>query len=371
MQLHDLLGKLADKNGSDLHLTLGSPPRMRVNGQLLPIEEEPLTASDTKRLVYSILTESQKHIFEVESELDFSFSLPGLSRYRGNIFMQKGAVGAAIRVIPTTIKTIDDLHLPPILKEMVRKPRGLILITGPTGSGKSTTLAAVVDQINTERAAHIMTIEDPIEFVHMHKKSLINQREVVSDTKSFQSALKHVLRQDPDVVLVGEMRDRETMETALTIAETGHITFGTLHTNSTLQTIDRIIDVFEPVRQPQIRSQLSLVLELVLCQQLIPRVDQRGMVMAMEIMVPTPAIRNLIRENKVHQIYSSMQAGQGGHGMKTMNQSICDLYAAKMISYAHAVESSSNMEELQMLMTRAGLAVRSDITKKWTPSLGT
>jgi twitching motility protein PilT len=277
---------------------------------------------ETKRLCYSILTEAQKQRFEEEWELDLSFGVKGLSRFRANIFMQRGAVAGAFRTIPFRVRTFEDLGLPPVVKELCKKPRGLVLVTGPTGSGKSTTLGAMIDKINSERQEHIVTVEDPIEYLHPHKKCLVNQREVSADTQSFKRALKYILRQDPDVVLVGEMRDLETIEAALTVAETGHLVFATLHTNSCVQTINRILDVFPPYQQPQVRAQLSFVLEGVLSQILIPKASGSGRALCLEIMIPNPAIRNLIREEKVHQIYSQMQVGQTKFGMQTMNQSL-------------------------------------------------
>jgi len=289
----------------------------------------PLTPAESKQLVYGVMTDAQKHRFEEDLELDFSFGLKGLARFRANCFNQRGSVAAVLRVIPWEIKSFEDLHLPPIVARLCERPRGLILITGPTGSGKSTTLAAMIDKINRDRHEHILTIEDPIEFVHPHKNCLVNQREVHSDTKDFHQALRAALREDPDVVLVGEMRDLETVESALRIAETGHLTLGTLHTNSASSTINRIIDVFPSHQQPQIRAQLSLVLEGILCQSLLSRVGGMGRVMAMEILIPNAAIRNLIREDKIHQIYSAMQSGQDKFGMQTFNQSLAVLYFQK------------------------------------------
>src|SRR6266478_5504730 len=317
--MHDLLTLLVERGASDLHITTGTYPQLRVHGKLASLTQfEQLTPADTQRLAYSVLNEGQKQKFEEENELDLSFGIQGLARFRCNIYRQRGAVACAIRVIPTKIKGFHELGLPPIIEQLADRPKGLILVTGPTGSGKSTTLAAMVDKVNSERAEHIVTIEDPIEFVHQHKKCMVNQREVFSDTHSFKNALKSILRQDPDVVLVGEMRDLETISAALTIAETGHLTLGTLHTNSCAQTMNRIIDVFPTEQQSQVRAQLSLVLEGVLSQQLIPKIGG-GRVMALEIMVSTPAVRNLIREEKIHQIYSAMQSGQK-FGMQTMNQ---------------------------------------------------
>ncbi len=353
--LYQLLQQMIEKGASDLHITTGSPPQMRLHGHLTPMNEPALGPAETKQLIYSVLTDAQKHRFEEENELDLSFGLKGLSRFRANVFVQRGAVAAAIRVIPIQTKTVEELGLPPVVSELIKRPRGLILVTGPTGSGKSTTLAAMIDKINSERHDHIMTIEDPIEFIHQHKKALLNQREVTSDTKSFKAALKYILRQDPDVVLIGEMRDLETIEAALTIAETGHLTLATLHTNSCAQTINRVVDVFPPHQQPQVRAQLSFVLEGVLSQQLLPKVNGQGRVMAMEIMVPNAAIRNLIREDKVHQIYSTMQTGQNKFGMQTMNQSLFELYGKRLISHEEAVSRSSVPDELLSMMDRGGI----------------
>src|SRR6266542_1355805 len=347
----DLLQLMVDRGASDLHITSGTYPQIRVNGRLTQLNQfEVLTPQDTQRLSYSVLNEGQKQKFEEENELDLSFGIQGLARFRCNVYRQRGAVASAIRVIPIKIRSFDELGLPPIVEQLAERPKGLILVTGPTGSGKSTTLAAMVDKINSERTEHIMTIEDPIEFVHHHKKCLVNQREVYSDTQSFKNALKYILRQDPDVVLVGEMRDLETIAAALTIAETGHLTLGTLHTNSCAQTINRIIDVFPTSQQGQVRAQLSLVLEGVLSQQLIPTSDGRGRSMALEIMVTTPAIRNLIREEKIHQIYSAMQAGQK-FGMQTMNQSLADLVMKRKISREEALNRSMLPEELSQLLS--------------------
>ena len=351
--LPDLLKKMTDQGGSDLHLSTNSAPQVRVHGHLAPLSGFPvLTPSDTKRLAYSVLTDSQKHRFEENLELDFSFGLKGMSRFRANIFNQKGAVGAVFRAIPYEIKTFEALGLPSVVSDMCKKPRGLILVTGPTGSGKSTTLASMIDKINVERHEHIMTIEDPIEFLHNHKSCVINQREVAADTHSFGAALRTALRQDPDVVLVGEMRDLETIEMALRIAETGHLTFATLHTNSAYSTINRIIDVFPAGQQSQIRTQLSLVLEGIMCQALVPKASGDGRVMALEILVPNAAIRNLIREDKIHQIYSMMQTGQDKFGMQTFNQSLATLYHKKQISLEAAMQRSSNADELKELIDR-------------------
>ncbi len=350
--LSDLLKKMLEMQGSDLHVTTQSPPQVRVHGHLHPLDLPPLTPAETKQLAYSVLTDAQKHRFEEKLELDFSFGIKGLARFRGNLFNQRGAVAAVFRVIPFEIKGFDQLFLPPIVAKLCEKPRGLILVTGPTGSGKSTTLAAMLDKINNDRHDHMITIEDPIEFVHQHKNCLVNQREVGSDTQSFSNALRAALREDPDVVLIGEMRDLETVEAALRIAETGHLTFGTLHTNSASSTINRVIDVFPAHQQPQIRAQLSLVLEGVLCQALLPRVDGQGRAMAMEIMIPNSAIRNLIREDKVHQVYGAMQIGQEKYGMQTFNQSLASLFFKRQITIEVALARSSNADELQEMINR-------------------
>jgi twitching motility protein PilT len=355
--LSELLKKLAEFGGSDLHITTNTPPQIRVDGHLRPLEGyKVLTSADTKQLAYSVLTDAQKHRFEENLELDFSFGVKGLSRFRANIFNQRGAVGAVFRAIPYEIKPFEALGLPPVVRELCNKPRGLILVTGPTGSGKSTTLAAMIDKINNDRHDHILTIEDPIEFLHNHKSCLVNQREVNADTKGFAEALRTALRQDPDVVLVGEMRDLETIESALRIAETGHLTFATLHTNSAASTINRIIDVFPSEQQSQVRAQLSLVLEGILCQALLPKAEGIGRAMALEILVPNAAIRNLIREDKVHQIYSMMQTGQDKYGMQTFNQALATLYHRRQITLDVAMQRSSYTDELRELIERgAGL----------------
>jgi len=355
LTLGDLLRKLIEMSGSDLHVTTNSPPQIRVHGVLHALDLPPLTPAESKQLAYGVMTDAQKHRFEEDLELDFSFGLKGLARFRGNCFNQRGSVAAVFRVIPWEIKSFEDLRLPPVVARLCERPRGLILITGPTGSGKSTTLAAMIDKINRDRHEHILTIEDPIEFVHPHKNCLVNQREVHSDTKGFHQALRAALREDPDVVLVGEMRDLETIESALRIAETGHLTLGTLHTNSASSTINRIIDVFPSHQQPQIRAQLSLVLEGILCQSLLPRVGGMGRVMAMEILIPNSAIRNLIREDKIHQIYSAMQSGQDKFGMQTFNQSLAVLYFQKQITLDAAMQRSSLPDELRDIIQR-GLA---------------
>src|SRR5882672_2094680 len=356
--LSDLLRKMLEMSGSDLHITTNSPPQVRVHGHLQPLDMPVLTPAETKQLSYSVLTDAQKHRFEEHLELDFSFGLKGLARFRGNLFNQRGATAAVFRVIPFEIKSFAQLALPAIVAKMCEKPRGLVLVTGPTGSGKSTTLAAMIDKINTERHDHILTIEDPIEFVHMNKNCLVNQRELHADTKSFTDALRAALREDPDVVLIGEMRDLETIESALRIAETGHLTFGTLHTNSAASTINRVIDVFPAHQQSQIRAQLSLVLEGILCQSLLPRVGGNGRAMAMEILVPNAAIRNLIREDKIHQIYSAMQSGQDKFGMSTFNQSLAALYFQKVITLETAIQRSSMPDELQDMINRGVIATK-------------
>ena len=356
VSLSELLKKMLEMRGSDLHITTASPPQVRVHGHLTPLDLPPLTAAETKQLAYSVLTDAQKQRFEETLELDFSFGLKGLARFRANCFNQRGAVGAVFRVIPFEIKGFRELGLAPIVAKLCDKPRGLILVTGPTGSGKSTTLAAMLDKVNVERHEHIITIEDPIEFVHSHKSCLVNQREVNSDTKSFAMALRAALREDPDVVLIGEMRDLETIESALRIAETGHLTFGTLHTNTAASTINRIIDVFPAYQQPQIRAQLSMVLEGILCQTLLPKIGGNGRVMAMEILVPNVAVRNLIREDKIHQIYSAMQSGQDKFGMQTFNQSLASLYFQRQITLETAMQRSSMPDELQDIINRGAVS---------------
>jgi twitching motility protein PilT len=350
--LPEMLQKTIQAGASDLHLTTGTPAQIRVDGQLRPIDQEVLNAADTKRLAYSVMTDGQKHQFEEKWEIDFSFGIKDLCRFRANVFTQRGSVGAVFRLIPFEIKGFESLNLPPVVEKLCEKPRGLILVTGPTGSGKSTTLAAMIDKINRDRHEHILTIEDPIEFIHPHRNCIVNQREVSSDTHSFSDALRVALREDPDVVLIGEMRDLETVESALRIAETGHLTLATLHTNSAASTINRVVDIFPSNQQPQIRAQLSLVLEGILCQSLIPRANGSGRCMAMEIMIPTSAIRNLIREDKIHQIYSSMQTGQDKYGMQTFNQSLAHLVLSKQITQEDAMGKSSNQEELQDLIQR-------------------
>jgi twitching motility protein PilT len=372
--LPELLQTLVQMEGSDLHITTNTPPQVRVHGHLTRLDGQPLTPSDTKQLSYSVLTDAQKKRFEETFELDFSFGIKGLARFRVNMFNQRGAVGAVYRLIPERIRSFQELSLPPVLATLAERPRGLVLVTGPTGSGKSTTLAAMIDKINKERRDHILTIEDPIEFVHQHQGCLVNQREVHSDTESFSNALRAALREDPDIVLIGEMRDLETVESALRIAETGHLTLATLHTNSTSQTINRIIDIFPAHQQSQIRTQLSLVIEGIVCQALLPKIGG-GRVVALEIMVPTAGIRNLIREDKIHQIYSAMQTGQEKMGMQTMNQSLATLYQKRLITLETALMASSNRDELQDLINRgvgvvAGAGLRTGTTGRPTGTGG-
>jgi twitching motility protein PilT len=358
--LPEMLQKTIQSGASDLHLTTSVPAQIRVDGKLRAIDEYVLTPSDTKRLAYSVMTDGQKHQFEERWEIDFSFGIKDLCRFRANVFNQRGSVGAVFRVIPFEIKGFKSLNLPQVVEQLCDKPRGLLLVTGPTGSGKSTTLAAMIDKINNDRREHILTIEDPIEFLHSNKNCIVNQREVNSDTHSFGDALRVALREDPDVVLIGEMRDLETVEAALRIAETGHLTLATLHTNSAATTINRIVDIFPSNQQPQIRAQLSMVLEGILCQTLIPRANGTGRCMAMEILIPTMAIRNLIREDKIHQIYSSMQTGQEKYGMQTFNQSLSHLVLSKQITLQDGLNKSSNADELQDLIQRGvGLNLQS------------
>jgi twitching motility protein PilT len=352
LPLPQLLKIMVDEGGTDLHITTNSPPIIRVHGILRRIEHPQLSPAETKQVIYSILNDTQKYKFEEQWELDFSFGIKGLARFRANVFMQRGAVAGAFRRIPYEIFSFEKLGLPPVVSTLSVKPRGLVLVTGPTGSGKTTTLAALIDKVNSERSVHIITIEDPIEYLHTHKKAMVNQRELHADTKSFPNALRAALREDPDVVLIGEMRDLETIQAAITTAETGHLTFATLHTNSASQTINRMIDVFPPHQQDQVRTQLSMNLEGIVTQALLPKIDGRGRVVASEVLIPSPAIRHLIRDNKIHQIYSSMQTGQEKYGMITFNQSLSNLYFRREISMELAMSVSHNAEELNELIKR-------------------
>lgn len=359
--MEELLQMVFDKDGSDLHIAAGVPPMIRVNGKLAPTDFEPLSPDDTQKLIFSILTNEQRKTLEQTWELDCSYGVVGLGRFRVNVYKDKGAYAAALRTIASKIPRFDELGLPPVVKELIKKPRGLVLVTGPTGSGKSTTLASMIDLINTERAEHILTIEDPIEYVHVSKKSLVNSRELGEDTRSFDNALRAALREDPDVILVGEMRDLETIRLALTAAETGHLVFGTLHTSSASQTVDRVVDVFPPHQQTQIRIQLSNSLVAVLSQTLLTRntggMESRGKgrVMAMEIMLVTPAISNLIREGKTSQIYSAIQTG-GKYGMTTLEMTMRDLYMARQISFEEAISKTSRPDDFQRLINESGPA---------------
>lgn len=353
VSLEELLSLVVQRNGSDLHLTAGSPPRIRVDGKLVATEHDMLNPPDTQKLVYGILDTNQIARFEREKELDLSFGIEGLGRFRTNVFLQRGAVGAVLRLIPSKVKSFAELNLPRrICEELCALPKGLVLVTGATGSGKSTTLAAMVDYINSTRQEHIVTIEDPIEYVHKNKNCLINQREVGADTHKFKNALRTVLRQDPDIVLIGEMRDTETTEAALTISETGHLSFATLHTSDVVQTVNRIIDIFPAHQQAQIRTQLSFTLQAVFCQQLLPRTGGKGRALAAEMMLVTPAIRALIRDNKSHQIYSAIQTG-AKLGMKTMNQALYELHRGGLITYDTAMSATLDPEDLKRLFQKA------------------
>ncbi len=346
----DLLIEVLQRKASDLHITAGAPPSVRVRGRLQPLDGFPvLTAGDTREVLYSILTNDQRQRLETDWQLDFAYAIPGTARFRVNAFFQRSALGAAFRHIPTEIKTVEDLGLPAVMHEFAHKPRGFVLVTGPTGSGKSTSLAAVIDEVNRTREEHILTIEDPIEFLHPHKKCLVNQREIGSDASTFAAGIKAALRQDPDVILVGEMRDLETIHTALTAAETGHLVFATLHTQDAPQTIDRIIDVFPPAQQQQVRVQLSVALQGVVTQQLLPTADGAGRVAACEVMIPTPAVRNLIREGKTHQIMSAMQTSSNV-GMQTMDAALAQLVRQGRITRKLAESRSSHPEEFRRLL---------------------
>lgn len=349
MDLVDILKEVLDKGASDLHLSVGVPPTIRLSGHLEHLDYPRIMPNDSRDLIYSILTQDQRQRLETEWELDFSYSVPGRARFRVNAYFQRNSLGAAFRLIPVEIKSIEDLGLPKVLHEFSTKPRGFILVTGPTGSGKSTTLAAIIDEINKTRSDHIMTIEDPIEFLHRHQKCVVNQREVGTDTKSFIRALKSVLRQDPDIILVGELRDLETIQTALTAAETGHLVFATLHTQDAPQTIDRMIDVFPPHQQEQIRVQIAATIQGIISQQLIPTRDGHGRCVACEVLIPTPAVRNLVREGKTHQIYTTMQTGTK-FGMQTMDAALADLVRRGLITKDLAERRSSNPEDLNRLL---------------------
>lgn len=356
--IHDFLKVMVDSGASDLHITTGAAPQIRIDGEMRPLKHPVLMSTDTKQLCYSILTDAQKRKLEEDNELDLSFGVKGLARFRGNVYVQRGAIAGAFRRIPYEILSFEQLGLPPVVKEISKRPRGLVLVTGPTGSGKTTTLASMIDAINIERHEHIVTIEDPIEYIHPHKGCIVNQREIGGDTQSFKRALKSILRQDPDVVLVGELRDLETIEAALTIAETGHLCFATLHTNGCVQTINRIVDVFPTNQQSQVRTQLSFVLEGVLSQTLIPRASGKGRVLALEVMVPNVGIRALIRDDKIHQLYSQMQMGQEKYGMQTMNQALFDLYHRKLITLDIALSRSSEKDELRQMIANPSAALR-------------
>lgn len=349
INLRELLQEMIDKKASDLHITAGIPPQLRIDGNIAPTTHELLSPEDTLRITYSVLNEEQQKRFEREHELDFSFGVKGLSRFRANVFLQRGVTSLAIRQIPFDILSFQELGLPAIVEKLSEKHKGLILVTGPTGCGKSTTLASIIDKVNRERKSHILTIEDPIEYIHQHKNCIVNQREVRADTDTFGSALKHALRQDPDVILIGEMRDLETMAAALTIAETGHLALATLHTNSTFESINRIVDSFPANQQSQVRAQLAFVLEGVITQQLIPRANGKGRVMCAEVMICTAAIRATIRDDKVHQIYGLMQAGQK-HGMQTMNQALFNAYINRTVSYDEIMRRTSDVQELTNML---------------------
>ena len=352
MTLPELLRATLDLGGSDLHLSVGSPPRVRVNGHLQRLELPALTADVTRTLAYSILTDAQKRTFERTRELDLAFGLDGLGRFRGNVFLQRGTIGGVFRAVPERIRTIEELELPPVVARLAERPRGLVLVTGSTGSGKSTTLAALIDGINRSRAVHILTIEDPIEYLHTHQCALVSQRQVHDDTRRVSRALRSALREDPDVVLIGEMRDLETMDAAMTLADTGHLTLATLHTGSAAETVTRLVDAFPAGRQSRVRTQLSLVLEGIVCQRLLPRADGAGRVAALEILVATPGIRTLVRDDKVHQIYGAMQTGQDRFGMQTMNQALAGLVGRGVVARDTALAASPHPDELRSILER-------------------
>jgi twitching motility protein PilT len=358
LNLHQLLRAVVEKGASDLHITTGTPPQLRIDGSLLPLKTPPLSPVDTKHLCYSVLSEEQKIAFERKNEIDLSFGVKGLARFRANLFVQRGAVAGVFRQIPFKIMSFEELGLPPVIAQLSAMPSGLVLVTGPTGSGKTTTLAAMLDKINAECRFHILTIEDPIEFLHPNKLSVVNQREVGTDTFSFKDALRYALRQDPDVVLIGELRDLETIEAALTISETGHLVLGTLHTNSAVQSINRIIDAFPSNHQQQIRAQLSFTLQGVVTQTLVPNAEGPGRSMALEIMIPNVAIRNLIRDDKVHQIYSVMQTGQATSGMQTMNQSLYNLFMRRLVTRDEALSRSMEPDELETMLRHGSAHAR-------------
>ncbi|HXB24424.1 MAG TPA: type IV pilus twitching motility protein PilT [Gemmatimonadaceae bacterium] len=363
VNLRALLEEMIERDASDLHITAGERPKLRIDGEITNSRNEyVMSPKDTLTLAYSVLTENQKKRFEQEDELDFSFGIQNLARFRGNCFKQRGCVSMAIRQIPFSIKTFQDLGLPAVIAKMAEKPRGLVLVTGPTGSGKSTTLAAMIDKINRERRGHIITVEDPIEFIHRHQNCIVNQREIGTDTKSFQMALKYALREDPDVILVGEMRDLDTIQAALTIAETGHLAFATLHTNSAAEAINRMIDVFPAHQQSQVRAQLAFVLEGIITQTLLAKAKGRGRAMAAEILVVTPAIRALIRDDKIHQIYSSMQSGKK-FGMQTLNDALYALYMAREVSTDECLRVSSDPNEFLRMIGQPPLDEAGDATK--------
>jgi twitching motility protein PilT len=368
LSLQALLKAMLDKGASDLHITAGSPPRLRIDNELVRLQTEPLGPVDTKTLCYSVMNDAQKLRYEEDLEIDFSFGIRGLARFRANVYMQQSCVAGAFRLVPYQVIPLEELGLPNVVIDLCEKPRGLVLVTGPTGSGKSTTLASMIDRINTRMRGHIVTIEDPIEFQHTHKACLVNQREIGRDSQSFKRALKYILRQDPDVVLIGEMRDQETIEAGLAVAETGHLCFATLHTNSAIQSINRIVDVFPSHQQSQIRSVLSFVLEGVITQVLIPKASGSGRALAAEVLVPNAGIRNLIREDKLHQIYSQMQIGQTKYGMQTMNQSLTELFLKKTISLEEALGHSSEIDELKTMIVNGGGVLPVDQRPQTTPT---